>query len=492
MILQNGKRIDGCSDTVPVGTLQPYLGLVPPKGYLLCQGQLVSKTTYSKLYEICGNLFGEGTDTEFRLPDLRGKTIVGFDEGDTLLNVIGEILGSKTHTHTSAEHSHTIEGHTHTSAAHTHSVEGHTHTSAAHTHTTGNHTLTVAEIPAHSHAVYGGANVQSSGGSEGLESFGSKYSSFRAIEQGTYNTGGSGAHNHGNTGSTTPGNTGSTSLTTNSTTPGDTGSTTLTTNNTKPGDTGEADNYQPSIVMNWIVKAVMLIPEYFVVENTLNSDSEDNALSAKQGKLLNEKFTDYATKSEMIQYLPLNGGTMHGELVIGQYDGYGIQLGTNGRINATINNDTRCTVLGMMDDKVVVGHNDMPLWMRGNDSAPLYNGTLLVESGSNDKGNWVKFIDGTMICTRAVPINGVAVDNPWGDALYYYENNDIYDFPQAFIDTPYNFQMTFRPSTAAGGWLGNYSTSSITNTGFKHFAILRPTVNTIYGHVYVTAVGRWK
>lgn len=339
MILQNGKRIDGCSDTVPVGTLQPYLGLVPPKGYLLCQGQLVSKTTYSKLYEICGNLFGEGTDTEFRLPDLRGKTIVGFDEGDTLLNVIGEILGSKTHAHTSAEHSHTIEGHTHTSAAHTHTVAGHTHTSAAHTHTTGNHTLTVAEIPAHSHAVYGGATVQSSGGSEGLESFGSRYSSFRAIEQGTYNTGGGGAHNHGNTGSTTPGNTGSTSLTTDSTTPGNTGSTTLTTNNTKPGDTGEADNYQPSIVMNWIVKAVMLIPEYFVVENTLNSDSEDNALSAKQGKLLNEKFVDYATKSEMIQYLPLKGGTLTGSVTMPDSyyyasDVYGLNMNNSDIIGA--------------------------------------------------------------------------------------------------------------------------------------------------------------
>ena len=336
MILQNGKRLDGCSDTVPVGTLQPYLGLVPPKGYLLCQGQLVSKTIYSRLYEICGSLFGEETATEFRLPDLRGKTIVGFDEGDTLLNVIGEILGSKTHTHTSAEHNHTIEGHTHTSAAHTHDVAGHTHTSAAHVHSTGNHTLTVAEMPSHSHAMYGGANT---GGSyEGTDSFASGFSTFRCIEQGTYPTGGGGAHNHGDTGSTTPGNTGSTSLTTNSTTPGNTGSTTLTTNNTKPGDTGEADNYQPSIVMNWIIKAVMLIPEYFVVENTLNSDSEDNALSAKQGKLLNEKFTDYATKSEMIQYLPLSGGTLTGPLqvVSNKYnteESYGIDMSNSDIIN---------------------------------------------------------------------------------------------------------------------------------------------------------------
>jgi microcystin-dependent protein len=297
MILKNGKRLDGCSDTLPIGTIQPFLGLTPPNGYLACLGQLISKAEYPELYMICGDLFGQSTETHFYLPDLRGKTIVGYDENDTLLNVMGKILGSKTHSHTSAAHTHSIDGHTHTSAAHTHSVAGHTHTSAAHTHTTGNHTLTVAEIPAHSHAVYGGASVQSSGGSEGLESFGSRYSSFRAIEQGTYNTGGGGAHNHGNTGSTTPGNTGSTSLTTNSTTPGDTGSTSLTTKSTTPNNTGESDNFQPSIAMNWIVKAVMLVPNYFVVENTLTSTNTGNALSAAQGKILNEKIDARATYS---------------------------------------------------------------------------------------------------------------------------------------------------------------------------------------------------
>lgn len=287
MILKNGKRIDGCTDTLPVGTVQPFLGLTPPLGYLVCQGQLISKKEYPELYNICKSTFGTETETHFYLPDLRGKTIIGYDPNDNLFNVIGKILGSRTHTHTSAEHAHDIDGHTHTSAAHTHTVAGHTHTSAAHTHTTGNHTLTVAEIPAHSHAMYGGANT---GGSyEGTDSFASGFSTFRKIEQGTYDTGGGGAHNHGNTGSTTPGNTGSTSLTTNSATPGDTGSTNLITRNATPGNTGESDNFQPSITMNWIVKAAMLIPHYFVVENTLTSTNTSNALSAAQGKILNGK-----------------------------------------------------------------------------------------------------------------------------------------------------------------------------------------------------------
>ena len=267
MILKNGKRIDGCTDTLPVGTVQPFLGLTPPLGYLICQGQLISKIEYPELYNICKSTFGTETETHFYLPDLRGKTIIGYDQNDNLFNIMGKILGSRVHTHTSA--------------AHTHDVAGHTHTSAAHTHTTGNHTLTVAEIPAHSHAMYGGA---ATGGSyEGTDSFASGFSSFRKIEQGTYDTGGSGAHNHGNTGSTTPDNTGSTSLTTNSTT---------------PGNTGESDNFQPSITMNWIVKAAMLIPHYFVVENTLTSTNTSNALSAAQGKILND--SKFATSGGVI------------------------------------------------------------------------------------------------------------------------------------------------------------------------------------------------
>lgn len=116
MILKNGKRIDGCSDTVPVGTLNPFLGLTPPAGYLICQGQRVSKQLYPELYAICGNTFGTATATEFYLPDLRGKTITGYKEGDSTFGVLGALIGNLTHTHS-----------------------------------TGNHTLTTSEIPMHSH-----------------------------------------------------------------------------------------------------------------------------------------------------------------------------------------------------------------------------------------------------------------------------------------------------------------------------------------------------
>ena len=258
MILINGKRIDGCTDTLPIGTVQPFLGLTPPLGYLVCQGQLISKVEYPELYNICKSTFGTETETHFYLPDLRGKTIAGYDNNDSTMNTIGKLLGEKTHTHTSAAHTHTI---------------------GAHTHSTGNHTLTVAEMPSHRHDWSRLFNADSSGGSwvgDSQFSVAAKRNiastnfpdvvSSNQMEYHMNSVGGSGAHNHGNTGSTA-----------------------LTSNSTTPGSTGSNSNFQPTITMNWIVKAVMLIPEYFKVDNTLTSTSTSNALSAAQGKILNDK-----------------------------------------------------------------------------------------------------------------------------------------------------------------------------------------------------------
>ena len=329
MIIKNGKRIDGCSDTVPVGTLNPFLGSTAPYGYLICQGQKVSKTVYKELYEICGDTFGKSTDTEFYLPDLRGQTIAGYKEGDSTFGTLGGLIGSLTHTHTYAHthgvpgvahthsyaHTHGVPGvaHTHTSAAHTHTINGHTHTSAAHTHsinghthTTGNHTLTIAELPAHNHTfAFNFYNYQQNG--YGYN--GQVYKTSSSLQTGnvtTNNTGSGGAHNHGNTGSTslttnstTPGATGSTSLTTNSTTPGATGSTTpgdattksqstSTSGSTTPGDattksqsstnTSSVSNVQPTMALNWIVKAFQLMPNQSYV-STIKQDSDTNTYS---------------------------------------------------------------------------------------------------------------------------------------------------------------------------------------------------------------------
>jgi len=56
--------------TVPVGTVINHVSSAPRTGYLLCDGQEVSRVTYSDLYSECGNHFGAGDGlSTFNLPN---------------------------------------------------------------------------------------------------------------------------------------------------------------------------------------------------------------------------------------------------------------------------------------------------------------------------------------------------------------------------------------------------------------------------------------
>ena len=56
----------------PVGSIQAYGGSSAPWGWLLCQGQAISRTTYAELFNVIGTSFGEGDgSTTFNIPDMR-------------------------------------------------------------------------------------------------------------------------------------------------------------------------------------------------------------------------------------------------------------------------------------------------------------------------------------------------------------------------------------------------------------------------------------
>lgn len=58
----------------------------------------------------------------------------------------------------------------------------------------------------------------------------------------------------------------------------------------------------------------------------------------------------------------------------------------------------------------------------------------IVESGSNDNGEkWVKFSDGTMICTLNIIVTDQAIDTAYGSLFQGYR---VWKYPQAFIERP--------------------------------------------------------
>jgi len=100
----------------PVGSVLAYAGSSAPTGWLLCNGQAVSRTTYSLLFAAISTTFGAGNgSTTFNVPDLRNKFAVGV--GTTGFTVA---LGGTGGTKDAIVVSHTHTGTTSTTGAHTH------------------------------------------------------------------------------------------------------------------------------------------------------------------------------------------------------------------------------------------------------------------------------------------------------------------------------------------------------------------------------------
>jgi microcystin-dependent protein len=77
----------------PSGSVIAFAGQTEPAGWLLCQGQAVSRTTYADLFAIIGTTYGVGDNiATFNLPDLRAEFIRGWDAGRGIDT--GRVFGS--------------------------------------------------------------------------------------------------------------------------------------------------------------------------------------------------------------------------------------------------------------------------------------------------------------------------------------------------------------------------------------------------------------
>lgn len=64
------------------GDLKPTARAAAPSGWLMCEGQAVSRTTYASLFAAIGTAYGAGNgSTTFNVPDYRGSAPFGPDSG---------------------------------------------------------------------------------------------------------------------------------------------------------------------------------------------------------------------------------------------------------------------------------------------------------------------------------------------------------------------------------------------------------------------------
>ena len=113
---------------LPAGVTVPYAGATSPIGWLLCNGQAVSRTSYPRLFAAIGTTYGGGDgSTTFNVPDLRECNPVGIGKRASGVTNHNELTLGGFQDDQYQQHSHGVNGntgstqHTFTGTAHSHS-----------------------------------------------------------------------------------------------------------------------------------------------------------------------------------------------------------------------------------------------------------------------------------------------------------------------------------------------------------------------------------
>jgi len=96
-----------------IGQIQAFGFNFAPRGWAMCEGQLLPISQNTALFSLLGTTFGGDGRTTFGLPDLRGRSIVGMGNGPGLSSISwGERGGAENHTLSVAQmpnHNHSVQ-----------------------------------------------------------------------------------------------------------------------------------------------------------------------------------------------------------------------------------------------------------------------------------------------------------------------------------------------------------------------------------------------
>ena len=93
-----------------VGEIRMFAGNFSPRGWALCDGQLLAVSQNDALFSLLGTIYGGDGRTTFGLPDLRGRVPIHAGQGPGLSD---RRLGAKSGAETVTLNTHQLPSHTH-------------------------------------------------------------------------------------------------------------------------------------------------------------------------------------------------------------------------------------------------------------------------------------------------------------------------------------------------------------------------------------------
>ena len=230
-----------------------------------------------------------------------------------------------------------------------------------------------------------------------------------------------------------------------------------------------------------------------IIENSLISTDISKALSANQGKILNEKFANY---------LPLTGGTVNGTVaandlranldsgeakVLASYQNKGIYLfaseTTHGIYDSSFGPAIALTGTGIADKKFYGTASMAQQDISGFDlSGAIVGG----EPGGDNF--YIKYSNGILICVKRVSFSNLSVSSTWGSLYEYNGSVSLGNWPYTFAFTP---ATSVTIQSQSGLLLEGHQNFSSSSAGTVW--ISRPTTSSgVSGYISVIAIGKWK
>lgn len=230
-----------------------------------------------------------------------------------------------------------------------------------------------------------------------------------------------------------------------------------------------------------------------IIENSLVSTDVSKALSANQGKILNDKFANY---------LPLIGGTVNGTIsandlranldsgeakVLASYQNKGIYLFANETTHGIYDNSFG-PAMALEGTGITDKHFYGTATAAEQDTSGLNLAGAIIGGNRGGDNFYIKYSNGILICCKRVSFSNLSVSSTWGSLYEHGESINLGNWPYAFAYAPVTSITVQSQSGLLVEGHQNVSTSSAGTVW-----ISRPTTSTgVSGYISVIGIGKWK